>query len=195
MDDQPLGSRVQAALSLPTTGPSIRRYFVNTIFDATFVMLGVVLGSAFSSNPNLHVTMVTLITSAVALGISTGVSVFEAESMEQKIRMGEIERAMLRSLEDTHLGRSSRTSIYLIAGLNMTAPVAAGLIIILPFIVFSTDVALAAWIAVSLAMLMLFATGFVMGRIGKRNPWAQGIRMTLVGAFAFLVCYLIQTVV
>ncbi len=195
MDDQPLGSRVQAALSLPTTGPSIRRYFVNTIFDATFVMLGVVLGSAFTDNPNLHVTMVTLVTSAVALGISTGVSVFEAENLEQKIRMGEIERAMLRSLEDTHLGRSSKTSIYLIAGLNMLAPIAAGVIIITPFIVFAGDVALAAWIAVTLAMLILFGTGYVMGRIGKRNPWTQGIRMTLVGAFAFVVCYLIQTFV
>ncbi len=195
MENQPLGSRVKAALSLPTTGPSIRRYFVNTVFDATFVMLGVVLGTAFSNNPDLHVTMVTMVTSAVALGISTGVSVFEAESMEQKIRMGEIERAMLRSLEDTHLGRSSRTSIYLIAGVNMAAPIVAGIVLVLPFILFSGNAALAAWIAISLALLILFGTGYVMGMIGKRNPWAQGIRMTAVGAFAFVVCYIIQTIV
>jgi len=195
MDNQPLGSRVQAALSLPTTGPAIRRYFVNTVFDATFVMLGVVLGSAFSSHPDMHVTTVTLVTSAVALGISTGVSVFEAESMEQRIRMGEIEKAMLRSLDDTHLSRSSKTSIYLIAGLNMLAPVAAGVIIIIPFIILPGDIALAAWIAVSLAMMMLFVTGCVMGIIGKRNPWVQGARMAVMGAVAFVVCYSIQTLV
>jgi predicted membrane protein (TIGR00267 family) len=195
MADIPLRSRVQAALSLPTTGPAIRRYFVNTIFDATFVMLGVILGSAFSPNPNMHIITVTIITSAVALGISTGVSVFEAESMEQRIRMGQIERALLRSLEDTHLGRSSRTSIYLIAGLNLLAPLIAGIVIVTPFLLFPGDVVMAALTAVVLALLVLFGTGFFMGRLGKRNPWVQGGRMAVVGAIAFVVCYLIQTLV
>lgn len=195
MGDSPLKSRIQAALSLPATVPSIRRYFVNTIFDATFVMLGVILGSAFSENPNIHIITVTIITSAVALGISTGVSVFEAESMEQRIRMGEIEKALLRSLEDTHLGRSSRTSIYLIAGLNLLAPITAGILIVAPFLLFPGDIVMAAWTAVVLALLVLFTTGYFMGRLGKRNPLVQGGRMAVVGAVAFVVCYLIQTLV
>ncbi|MDD1770732.1 MAG: hypothetical protein LUO79_06580 [Methanomassiliicoccales archaeon] len=195
MGDTPLRGRIQAALSLPTTGPSIRRYFVNTIFDATFVMLGVIIGSAFSENPNIHIITVTIITSAVALGISTGVSVFEAESMEQRIRLGEIEKALLRSLEDTHIGRSSRTSIYLIAGLNLLAPITAGILIVAPFLMFSGDIVMAAWTAVALALLVLFTTGYFMGKQGKRNPWVQGGRMAVVGAVAFVVCYLIQTLV
>jgi predicted membrane protein (TIGR00267 family) len=195
MGTTPLGSRIQAALSLPTTGPAFRRYFVNTVFDATFVMLGVVLGSAFSSNPDAHIITVTLVTSAVALGISTGVSVFEAESMEQRIRIGEIERALLRSLANTHIGRSSRTSIYLIAALNLAAPVIAGVVIVTPFLLVPGNVTLAAWTAVSLAISMLFVTGFFMGKIGKRNPLAQGVRMAVIGAIAFVICYSIQSLV
>jgi len=189
-------ARVDAALSMPGTGPTIRRYFVNTIFDSTFVMLGIIVGGALSEHPDLRVVIATILTSAVALGISTGVSVFEAESMEQNRRIDEIEKALLRSLEDTHIGRSSRASIILIAFVNFLAPLTAGAIILTPFLLISPgDIATAAWIAVSLAISMLFITGLVMGRLGKRNPLIQGTRMALVGVAAFIICFYIQSLV
>ncbi len=74
-------------MSLPGTWPTIRRYLVNTIFDSTFVMLGIIIGSAFTSDPNIRLTVVTMLTSSVALGISTGVSTYEAENLEQNKRL------------------------------------------------------------------------------------------------------------
>src|SRR5512143_1055923 len=108
-------SRIEAALSLPDTWPSIRRYFVNTMFDSTFVMLGIIIAGAFNEAPNLRVVIATILTSAVALGISTGVRDFEAQNLEQGSRMDEIESATLPSTEDTPLGRSPRSRIYLTA--------------------------------------------------------------------------------
>ena len=169
-----IASRIEAALSLPETWPSIRRYFVNTMFDSTFVMLGIIIAGAFNDTPNLRVVIATILSSAVALGISTGVSVFEAENLEQGRRIDEIEKAMLRSMEETHIGRSSRSSIYLIALVNFMAPIITGTVMLAPFLIFAAiDINTAAWTAVGLAITLLCLTGYFMGRAGKRNPWVQ----------------------
>jgi predicted membrane protein (TIGR00267 family) len=191
-----IASRIEAALSLPETWPSIRRYFVNTMFDSTFVMLGIIIAGAFNDTPNLRVVIATILSSAVALGISTGVSVFEAENLEQGRRIDEIEKAMLRSMEETHIGRSSRSSVYLIALVNFMAPIITGTVMLAPFLLFAAiDIKTAAWTAVGLAITLLCLTGFFMGRAGKRNPWVQALRMGLVGVGAFIICFYIESAV
>jgi predicted membrane protein (TIGR00267 family) len=185
--------KIRAALDMPETLPAMRRYFVNTMFDATFVMLGVIIGSALSSDPRLDVIITTLVTSAVALAISTGTSVYEAETLEQTRRLDEIGRAMLTSVGDTSIGRASKVSINLIALINSLAPIVAGTITIVPFLLISeSDIILAAETSVALAISMLFMTGFFMGRSGKGNPLLKGARMATIGFVAFLICYFIS---
>jgi len=186
---------IKAAMSLPGTWPTIRRYLVNTIFDSTFVMLGIIIGSAFSSDPNIRLTIVTILTSSVALGISTGVSTYEAENLEQNKRIDEIERAMLRPLDDTHIGRSARSSMLLISFVIFLAPLLVGLVILSPFLLLNEEIVTAAWIAIALAIGVLFTTGVLMGRSGGRNPWVQGARMAFIGAIAFVICFYIEKLV
>ena len=181
---------------MPETRPAIRRYFVNTVFDATVVFLGIIIGSALSGSPNLHLIVATILTTAVALGISTGFSIFEAESMEQNRRMDEIGRALLRSLENTNIERSTRSSIILISMVNFLAPITAGLIILAPFLFVGLDgIITAAWISVGLAISILFVTGIFMGWTSNRNPWAQGARMALIGMIVFVICFYIEKLV
>ena len=192
METKDILSRVRSALSMPDMLPSLRRYFVNTIFDATFVMLGVVVGSAFAEEPHLSVIITTLLTSAVSLSISTGSSVYEAESMEQGRRMDRLNRAMLTSMEKTDIGKSSRAGAGLIALFNSLAPLLMGAIIISPFLIMGgSDIQTAAKVAIGLAITTLFVTGFIMGRIGSRNPWVRGARMAVIGVIAFVICYYI----
>jgi predicted membrane protein (TIGR00267 family) len=189
-----LAVRLRAVLDEPETGPTLRRFFVNTIFDSTFVILGILIASAFSSEPSLRIVIVTIVTSSVALGISTGISVFEAETMEQGIKMREMERAMLTSLEDTHIHRTSRLTILLISAVNFCAPVIAGTLTLIPFLVVGEqDIRLAAYISLGLAISILFVVGAVMGRAGGRNPLAQGARMAVAGVAAFLLCFWIES--
>lgn len=188
------GDKIRAVLDEPETGPTLRRFFVNTMFDSTFVILGILIASAFSSEPSLRTVIVTIITSSVALGISTGISVFEAETMEQSIKMREMERAMLTSLEDTHLHRISKMTILLLAAVNFTAPVIAGTVTLIPFLmVGEQDIQQAAFISFGLAITILFVVGAAMGRSGGRNPWVQGLRMSVAGIAAFLVCFWIES--
>lgn len=173
----------------------MRRFFVNTMFDSTFVILGILIASAFSSEPNLRTVIVTIVTSSVALGISTGISVFEAETMEQSIKMREMERAMLTSLEDTRLQSISQLTIIVVAVVNFTAPILSGAITLTPFLlVGDSDIKLAAYISLALAITILFVVGAAMGRAGQRNPWVQGTRMAVAGVAAFLICFWIESV-
>jgi predicted membrane protein (TIGR00267 family) len=184
------------AMSLPETGPALRRYFVNTMFDSTFAVLGIIIGSALTADADKGLVIATIITSCVALAISTGSSVYEGETLEQSRRMDEIGRAMLRPVEETNLGKASKASAAIIALSNSLAPLMTGAIIVSPFLLLGKETILvAAEVAIGLAIVLLFITGFIMGKLSERNPWWKGLRMSLVGLAAFVVCYMIGGVV
>ncbi|MCX6650120.1 MAG: VIT1/CCC1 transporter family protein [Methanomassiliicoccales archaeon] len=179
-------------MSLPETGPALRRYFVNTMFDSTFAVLGIIIGTALTADTDKGLVIATIITSCVALAISTGTSVYEAESLEQSRRLDEIGRAMLRPVGETNLGKAAKTSAAIIALANSMAPLMAGVIILSPFLLLGEGtIVAAAEAAIMLAIILLFITGFIMGRLSDRNPWWKGLRMAAVGLVAFVICYFI----
>ncbi len=180
------------ALRMPETFPAMRRYFINTVFDSTFVVLGVIIGTALVAEPVQRMVVLTIITSCMALMMSTAVAVYEAEKMEQRIRIMEIERAMLRRLDRSSIEHTSRISVMLIAGVNAFAPWLAATATLVP-IVLITDMATAAWVAIGSAIALLFFTGLIMGRIGnKKRPVLNGFRMAAIGVVVFLLGMLIE---
>ena len=42
-------SRLLDTLKLEGVGPIIRRFFINTLFDSTFMLLGIIVGSALTA--------------------------------------------------------------------------------------------------------------------------------------------------
>ena len=186
--------KIQSSMRMPETGPALRRYFVNTMFDSTFVILGVIIGSAFSGISSRDVVIGIVLTSSVALGISTGVSVYEAETLEQERRIKEIERAMLSSMEDTDIKSTSRMSILLISLVNFSAPLFTCAIILTPFLLLSSEsLESMAYVGLGLALCVLFVTGAIMGKMGHHNPLIKGTRMALIGFLAFLICFWIES--
>jgi hypothetical protein len=81
--------------------PDLRKFFINTIFDSTFTVLGIVSGSAFAGDSTT--VLITLFTSCVALGFSSGISVYEAKVLEGERSINEIEKAMITDLKNTVL--------------------------------------------------------------------------------------------
>jgi len=103
-----------------------RRYFINTLFDSTFVFLGIVAASAIlPDQPNMKVTLGLLGAAAIAVGVSSGVSVYEAERLEAEIRMAKLERAMLSELKDTDIHRTLRLFRTVLSLVNFGAPLLA----------------------------------------------------------------------
>ena len=82
-----------------------RRYFVNTLFDSTFVGLGILSAQAFLPEPDADLALSSLFAACLAIGISTGLSVCEAEHAEVAIRLRRLERHMLASMEGTEVAR------------------------------------------------------------------------------------------
>lgn len=179
-------------------GPIIRRFFINTLFDSTFMLLGIVVGVAFAADASLGVVLVTMVTSSFALGISTGVSVYEAESLERERKIYELERALFMDLEGTKIEKAARSIAILVALINFLTPLFSCAVMILPFVLVALDVLeinSASWFSVILALSTLFGAGVYMGRLGKKNPWKKGVRMVCFGLIAFIIGFLLDSLV
>lgn len=180
------------------TGPIVRRFFINTLFDSTFVLLGISVGSFFASETNLEVIILTMFTSSFALGISAGVSIYEAESLEEERRIAELERALFRDLSGTVIERKAKYITTLTVLVNFLTPLFSCMVTVLPFLLAALkilDIKLASCISIILALSILFTAGVLLGKIGKRNPWVKGLRMVAFGIFAFIVGFLLDLLI
>jgi predicted membrane protein (TIGR00267 family) len=187
----------RSTLKREDVGPIIRRFFINTLFDSTFMLLGIIVGAAFVANTSVGVVLVTMLTTSLALGISTGVSVYEAESLERERRIAELERALFRDLSGTRIEKTARSIVILTALINFFTPLFACAVTIIPFLFAALniiDLNVAAWFSVLLALSVVFSAGVFMGRLGKKNPWTKGLRMVAFGLVAFSIGFILNAV-
>jgi len=179
-------------------GPIIRRFFINTLFDSTFMLLGIVVGAAFATYASLGVVITTMVASSLALGISTGVSVYEAESLERERKISELERALFRDLSGTTIEKAARSITMLAALINFLTPLFSCALTISPFVLVALQVLeinSASWLSVVLALSILFCAGVFLGRLGKKNPWMKGLRMVCFGLLAFIIGFLLNSLI
>ena len=187
----------RSTLKREDVGPIIRRFFINTLFDSTFMLLGIIVGAAFVANTSLGVVLVTMLTTSLALGISTGVSVYEAESLERERRIAELERALFRDLSGTRIEKTARSIVILTALIHFFTRLFACAVTIIPFLFAALGIIalnVASWFAVVLALSLVFSAGVFMGRLGKKNPWTKGLRMVAFGLAAFSIGFILNVV-
>jgi predicted membrane protein (TIGR00267 family) len=187
---------LRETLKHESVGPIIRRFFINTLFDSTFMLLGIIVGSAFAgAAAGLNVIIITMLTTSLALGISTGVSVYEAESLEQERKIADLEKALFTDLEDTSIQKTAKYTILIATLINFATPLFSCAVTITPFILVAMGIVslnIAGWISVVLALSTLFGAGVYMGRIGKTNPYKKGLRMVAFGVLAFAIGFLLN---
>ncbi len=162
------------------------------------MLLGIIIGSAFAANPDLRLVMGTLVASSVALGISTGVSIYESETLERERRVVELEKALFRKLDNTIITENYKTYVMILSVVNFLTPLVCCCVVIAPLIAAAfqlLDIATASWISVALALSILFVAGTYLGRLGKQNPFVKGLRMVIFGVAAFVIGYLIQILI
>ena len=85
-------------------------YIINTLFDAIFTILGIVVGSSFGLSIDIRAITSTMVTASLSLGVSSGFSVYEAQSIQEDRRIDKIEEAMLTDLEGMRAARASASS-------------------------------------------------------------------------------------
>ncbi len=139
-----------------------------------------------------------MVATSIALGISTGVSVYESETLEREKRVLELEKALFRELENTTITENHKISAIIISVVNFLTPLMCCAIVVTPLVVAAftlLDIAIASWISTILAMSILFVSGTYFGRHGRRNPLIKGIRMVVFGMVAFALGFLIHALI
>ena len=173
-----------------------RRYFITTMFDSTFVVLGIVAATAILSDPDVRVTLGTLAAAVIAIGASTGVSVYEAERVEADIRMAKLERAMLSELSDTDLPKQLRLYRTLVSLVNFAAPLLVFALTTIPFFLSMflgwPGARHAAYAAIVIAIIVVFAAGYLLGQVAGRSPVRQGLRMSVAAIATFVLLLGVQ---
>lgn len=162
------------------------------------MLLGIMAGSGIIAGSELKVVLGTMFSCSLALGISSGVSVYEAETLERERRVAELEESMLTDLEDTEISRSVRTAAFVISLINFLTPLFMCAVSVSPFLLSSLgllEIKAAAWISATMALATLLLAGTYIARNGKGNAVLKGMRMAAFGGAAFLVGRWIQTLI
>lgn len=169
-------------------------YIINTLFDAVFTIMGIVIGSSFSARLDLRSIIGTIITASLSLGVSSGFSVYEAETLQEEKRIDLIEEALLENLEDTVLAEESKRVTLLSSVIVFLTPFTAGLATLIPFLfVFfgQLGIGTAVSIAIMVDLSLIFFTGYV---FAIDNRFMKGLRMMVLGFGVFIIAYLLNNI-
>jgi predicted membrane protein (TIGR00267 family) len=173
----------------------IKPYLINTIFDSSFTILGILVALAFTQNLETNILIKTIITGCFSLGISSGVSVYEAESLISERKILELEKALLHNLDNTVIRRRKERKTIIIALSIFFTPIMTGILSIIPFLI-NLDGLLINNVnifgSVSSVMILLFFTRYILSEDEESNKFMKSLRMALFGIISFILGYFVQ---
>jgi predicted membrane protein (TIGR00267 family) len=170
--------------------PIIRRYFVIGAFDGALTVLGIIIGSSAFGDLEAHKVLVVSasVGAAIALAVSSAVGAYEAERVEKKLDIRTIERAMLARLSEEHQ-EAFRFAAILSASVHGIAPLIAGLLPVIPFLLL--DARTATVVAVVITLVILFALGAYLGNLVRERVLVTGLRFAAAGIGTALILWLL----
>ena len=170
--------------------PIIRRYFVIGAFDGALTVLGIIIGSSAFGDLEAHKVLVVSASfgAAIALAVSSAVGAYEAERVEKKLDIRTIERAMLARLSEEHQ-EAFRFAAILSASVHGIAPLIAGLLPVIPFLLL--DARTATVVAVVITLVILFALGAYLGNLVRERVLVTGLRFAAAGIGTALILWLL----
>ncbi len=161
-----------------------RRYFVIGYFDGVLTIMGLIMGAHLSGEASNTIVISAGFATALALGISSGFGAYEAEIIEQSIRLKEIEKAMLSEVKGI-IESAHRVAVYISSLIHAIAPLIGALIPLIPYFILPAEVAY--YDALTLGFLSLFAVGFTFGRLSKENVMVAGLKFVLAGVITLII--------
>jgi predicted membrane protein (TIGR00267 family) len=170
--------------------PIIRRYFVIGAFDGALTVLGIIIGSSAFGDLEAHKVLVVSASfgAAIALAVSSAVGAYEAERVEKKLDIRTIERAMLARLSEEHQ-EAFRFAAIVSAIVHGIAPLIAGLLPVIPFLLL--DARTATVVAIVITLVILFALGAYLGNLVRERVLVTGMRFAAAGIGTALILWLL----
>lgn len=167
-------------------------YIINSLFDAVFTIMGIVIGSTFSATLDLRSIIGTIVTVSLSLGVSSGFSVYEAEILQEKKR---IEETLLEDLEYTVIADKFRRVTLLSSVFVFITPLLAGVTTLIPFILVYVgmySIEMGVRIAIIVDLSLVFISGYV---FAVENRLMKGLRMMVLGIGVYLIGYMLNNLI
>ena len=174
-------------LSVFQTG---QKYLINTLFDTVNSILGVVIGLYLADEQNAYVFIMSIISTAIALGISSGTSIYEAEYFEQLRDIKEIEKHMITNFKEKNpiVAKKAKTMGLFVGIINFLTPLLIALVLVL-ILLTMPNLAGAFWAIMGFSGLVLFGSGIIFGKMNQLPPIKRGVRMLIIGFLTFAAVY------
>lgn len=185
--------RLQEYNRLADIGEIARRYFAMNAFDGVLTIIGVLMGNLTANVTEARVVVSTGLATCVAMGISGLWGAYLTESAERKRDLLELSRQTLTDLNDTRIGRASRTAAITVSMVDGISPFLAALIVLAPFFFVGLlpSVTWAYYISLGLALLTLFSLGLFLGHTSHENVALYGIKTVVAGVASIAISFLL----
>jgi predicted membrane protein (TIGR00267 family) len=172
-----------------------RRYLAINAFDGILTLIGVLMGTYVAGVREAYIVLSTGLVTCMAMGVSGFSGAFMAESAERKHELQELEHAMLRNLASSQQARASRFAVIAVSIINGSAPLVAGLLVMLPFMLTGIwgDVQFSYAASLAIALIALFGLGVMLARVAHENIVRSGIRMLAAGLICVILSFLLST--
>ncbi len=176
-------------------GPIARRYFAMNAFDGTLTMIGIILGLHFALQWDSGAVVSSGIGACMAMMFSGLAGTYLAEKAEREREFKEMERAMLRSLDQTMVKKASKFAIIVSSLVDGFAPFMAGLMCLAPFLAVSWgfltwEIAVIASSIIGFSML--FILGIFLGLVSRQSPWLYGLQTLGAGVGTAVAIILLE---
>lgn len=189
-----LFSQIRFLLQITRTHGIVRRYFVVNGFDGALTMLGLIIGFAVSKTTDLSLIINACLGATIALGMSGLSSAYISEAAERRRELLELQEAMIKDLQQSAHGVAARWVPLLIALVNGLAPALISLLILIPLWLAKYGVPLPMsplYLAVVIALLLIFLLGVFLGRIASISWWRSGLQTLMVATITVVLIYLV----
>ncbi len=153
------------------------RYIILGSIDGILAVLGVVIGTSnVSDNPTVVIN--AALGGAVALALTNGIGSYLAESAVEYGKLAELEKPLLRSLDQTKLEKQTKNKIWSDSFFHGGASFCGSLVPIAPFILLDEYMLET---AIILSIMVLSVLGVFSGKLAKQSLIKHSVRMVGLG--------------
>lgn len=185
--------RIQEYSELADIGEIARRYFAMNAFDGVLTIIGVLMGNLTAGVKDVRIVVTTGLATCVAMGVSGLWGAYLTESAERKRNLAELSRQTLTDLNDTRIGRASRTAAITVSLVDGFSPFLAALVVLIPFFASGIFPAVewAYYSALGFGLLTLFGLGLFLGYTSQEHILGYGLKTVIAGLASMAISLLL----
>jgi predicted membrane protein (TIGR00267 family) len=161
------------------------RYIILGTIDGLLAVLGIVIGTQ-SITSDSRIIIGASLSGAIALALTNGAGSYLAESTVEYAKIAKMERAMLRSLNDTSIERKAKKKIVAQSLVHGGSSFLGSMIPIVPLLI--PPIANGPLPSIILSILTLVALGFLSGRVSKTRVIVSVAKMVGLGVAIIVAC-------